>query len=85
MQDTIQVRGRDAEIWETFSIEKQPTNPFVTIKNRRHDKYLRVEPDFSISGTATVITDASLFLLIAPNGGHVPTGLRLSDLASLQG
>ena len=85
MQDTVKVRGRDAEIWETFSIETQPTNAFVAIKNRRHDKYLRVEPDFSISGSATVITDASLFLLVTPNGGHAPVGLRLSDLASLQG
>jgi hypothetical protein len=79
MQDPLQVKGVDAREWEIFSFEEQPGN-YVAIKNLRHGKYLQVEQDFTISGTAISITNASLFKLITPNGGYVPQGLKLRDL-----
>ncbi|CAF1369117.1 unnamed protein product [Didymodactylos carnosus] len=84
MQDKLKVRGPESDTWEIFSFEKQSDSDYIAIKNRRHGKYLQVEPDFSISGTATIITDACLFQLITPDGGHVPVGLQMSDLANLQ-
>ena len=83
MQDPVKVRSPDARTWEIFTIEKQSGSDYVAIKNRRHDKYLQVEPDFTITGKATTITDACLFRLITPNGGHVPQGLKMADLINL--
>jgi hypothetical protein len=80
IQDVLKVRGQDADTWEIFTFEEQAGSDYVAIKNLRHDKYLRVEPNFTISGTATIITDACLFRLVTPNGGYVPAGLKMSDL-----
>jgi hypothetical protein len=80
MQSPLKVRGVDASNWEIFSFEKQADGNYIAIKNKRHGKYLRVEPDFTITGTATIITDACLFRLVTPNGGYVPEGIKLSDL-----
>ncbi|CAF0977444.1 unnamed protein product [Adineta steineri] len=85
MQDTLRVRGPEPDTWEIFEIEKQANSDYVAIKNRRHNKYLQVEPDFTITGTATIITDACLFRLVTPDGGHVPQGLTMSDVTNLQG
>jgi len=85
MQDKLRVRGPESDTWEIFSFEKQSTSDYIAIKNLRHGKYLQVEPDFTISGTATIITDACLFRLVTPDGGYVPEGLKMSDLINLQG
>jgi hypothetical protein len=82
MQDTLRVKDVVADTWEIFSFEEQPGTNYIAIKNFRHGKYLQVEQDFTISGTATSITDASLFKLITPNGGYVPEGLKLKDLSN---
>jgi hypothetical protein len=79
MQNILQVRRVDAREWEIFSFEEQPGN-YVAIKSLQHGKYLQVEQDFTISGTATLITDDCLFKLITPDGGYVPEGLKLRDL-----
>jgi hypothetical protein len=84
MQDSLKVRGPEASNWEIFSFEKQSNSDYIAIKNNRHGKYLQVEPNFSITGKATIITDACLFRLITPNGGHVPEGLKMIDLINLQ-
>jgi hypothetical protein len=83
MQDPLKVRGNEANDWEIYSFEKQPGSDFVAIKNRRHNKYLEVEPDFTINGRTTFITDACLFRLVTPNGGHVPEGLKMIDLINV--
>ncbi|CAF3141525.1 unnamed protein product [Rotaria sp. Silwood2] len=80
MQDTLKVKGVVIDAWEIFSIEKQIDSEYVTIKNFRHGKYLKVEEDFTISGQATTITDACLFKLVTPNGGFVSEGIKLTDL-----
>jgi len=82
MQDPLRIRGQAANEWEIFEFEPQVRSSYIAIKNRRHGKYLQVEPDFTISGKATTITDASLFRLVTPNGGHVPEGLKMSDLSN---
>lgn len=83
MQDTLKVKGTTPDTWEVFSFENQPTGGYVAIKNLRYGKYLKVESDFTISGQATVITDACLFQLVTPDGGYVPTGIQVSDLPAL--
>jgi hypothetical protein len=83
MQDILRVRGPEANTWEIFSVEPQHNSDYVAIKNLRHGKYLRVEPDFTISGTTSIVVDACLFKLITPNGGRVPEGIKLSDLNAL--
>lgn len=80
MQDTLKIRGNDADTWEIFSFEEQSGSDYVAIKNLRYGQYLQVERDFTISGQATVITDACLFKLITPDGGYVPEGLKPGDL-----
>jgi hypothetical protein len=80
MQDPLRIRGNDADTWEIFDIEEQPGTDYVAIKNFRHQKYLQVEQDFTISGKATSINDACLFKLVTPDGGYVPEGLKLNDL-----
>jgi len=77
MQDPLRVRGNDADTWEIFNIEEQGRTGYVAIQNLRHNKYLQVESDFTISGKATTITDACLFKLVTPNGSYVPEGLKL--------
>jgi hypothetical protein len=79
MQDRLQIKGMDADVWEIFSFEQQPASDYIAIKNLRYGQYLKVEQDFTISGQATSITDASLFKLITPNGGYVPEGLKPND------
>ncbi len=85
IQDTLRVRGLESDTWEIFSFEQQSSSNYIAIKNRWHGKYLEVEPDFFINGSATVITGACLFRLVTPDGGYVPEGLKISDLAHLQG
>lgn len=86
MQDTLKVKSNTPDTWEIFSFESQSNNEYVAIKNLRYNnKYLKVEYDFTISGQATVITDASLFKLVTPDGGYVPTGIQVSDLPALTG
>jgi hypothetical protein len=80
MQDPLKIRGNAADTWEIFEFEPQLRSSYIAIKNLRHGKYLQVEQDFTISGTATTITDAALFKLVTPNGGSVPEGLKLNDL-----
>ena len=84
MQDPLKIRGNDADAWEIFSFEQQPNN-YVAIKNLRHGRYLQVEPDYTITGRAVIITDACLFRLVTPNGGHVPEGLKMVDVMYMQG
>ena len=80
MQNTLKIKGLAASNWEIFSFEKQPATEYIAIKNFRHGKYLKVEQDFTISGNAASITDASLFQLVKPDGGFVPEGIQSSDL-----
>ncbi len=79
MQNPLQIKGNDVNAWEIFSFEQQPASDYIAIKNLRYGQYLKVEKDFTISGQATSITDASLFKLITPNGGYVPEGLKPND------
>ncbi|CAF1660844.1 unnamed protein product, partial [Adineta ricciae] len=79
IQDILRVRGPESDTWEIFTLEKQPNSNYYAIKNRRHGKYLKVEQDFTISGTTSIIVDSCLFQLITPNGGFVPEGFKLSD------
>ena len=83
MQDPLKIRGNDADTWEIFSFEQQPGGEYIAIKNLRHGKYLKVEADSKITGTATMITDACLFKLVQPNGGYAPDGIKVSDLQQL--
>ena len=83
MQNILKIKGLAAGNWEIFSFEKQPTGEYIAIKNSRHGKYLKVEPDFTISGNTVSITDASLFKLVKPNGGFVPKGIQSADLQHL--
>jgi len=79
MQNTLQVSENIVDTWEIFSFEEQPGTDYIAIKNLRYGNYLQVEKDFTISGQATSITDASLFKLVTPNGGYVPEGLKPND------
>ncbi|CAF2122006.1 unnamed protein product [Rotaria magnacalcarata] len=83
MQDTLKVKGVVIDTWEIFSFENQADSEYVVIKNFRHGKYLKVEEDFTISGQATIITDACLFKVVTPSGGFVPEGIKLADLQQL--
>ena len=83
MQDKLRINGLFVDTWETFSFEQQSNSEYVAIKNLRHDKYLHVEEDFTVSGQATSITDACLFKLVVPDGGFVPEGIHLIDLEHL--
>ncbi len=80
MQDVLRIKGNVANTWEIFSFEQQPNSSSVAIKNLRYGKYLQVQPDFTISGQATNITNACLFNLVTPDGGFVPPGITAADL-----
>jgi hypothetical protein len=83
MQSILKVRDLVVDTWEVFTFEKQSDTNYIAIKNQRHGKYLRVEKDFTITGTATTITDDCLFQLVTPDGGYVHEGLKLSNFSNM--
>lgn len=83
MQDVLRVKGLTPDTWEIFSFEQQSNSEYIAIKNLRHGKYLKVEPNFTISGNSIAITDGCLFKLITPDGGYVPEGIRSVNLQDL--
>lgn len=80
MQDPLRIRGNSADDWEIFDIIPQARGTYVAIKNKRFNKYLTVNADFTIGGRAENITDAALFKIVLPDGGYAPNGLTLNDI-----
>ena len=83
MDGKLKVDDVVADSWDIFSFEQQPNSDYLAIKSFGHDKYLKVERDFTISARATSITEACLFKPIIPDGGFVPEGIRLTDIGHL--